>query len=190
MIQGLPTRIIAEKLGLSVNTVKEHRGLILRRMEVDSTTALIHKINASRSGLNSAELKAALAIPPEVLVVENDNLYRDLVVSGLKMAGFGCRGVARSEDMWTAISDQRVNVVVLDLNLGEEDGLIIARKLRETEPSVGIVMMTTRGMVEQRIEGMLMGADVYMVKPVDIRELVGVIRNIYRRFIEFQVLAS
>jgi DNA-binding response OmpR family regulator len=48
---------------------------------------------------------------------------------------------------------------------------------------LGIIMMTTRGMVEQRIEGLVVGADVYLVKPVDMRELVEVIRNLHRRLV-------
>jgi DNA-binding response OmpR family regulator len=47
-------------------------------------------------------------------------------------------------------------------------------------------MMTTRGMVEQRIDGLAMGADAYLVKPVDMRELVGVIRNLHRRQVEWR----
>ena len=47
-------------------------------------------------------------------------------------------------------------------------------------------MMTTRGMVEQRIDGLAMGADAYLVKPVDMRELTGVIRNLHRRQVEWR----
>jgi DNA-binding response OmpR family regulator len=85
--------------------------------------------------------------------------------------------------MEAALAEQAVGIVLLDLNLGAEDGLAIARDLRETQPLLGIIMMTTRGMVEQRIEGLVVGADVYLVKPVDMRELVEVIRNLHRRLV-------
>ena len=49
--------------------------------------------------------------------------------------------------------------------------------------------MTTRGMVEERIEGLVVGADTYLVKPVDIRELAAVLRNLYRRLVEAQMMA-
>jgi DNA-binding NarL/FixJ family response regulator len=184
MLQGLPSRLIADRLGVSVNTVKEHRGLILRRMEVSSTVALIHKMQQSGGKVRPRDLESALAKPPEVLVVEDDDLYRELVVSSLKLANFACRGVSQSAEMETALSEQEADIVVLDLNLGEEDGLVIARYLRETRPFLGVVIMTVRNMVEERIEGLAMGADVYLVKPVDIRELVSVIRNLSRRVME------
>lgn len=190
MRQGMPTRLIAEELGVTIHTVKHHRGLILKNMGVDSTVALIHKIQQSGGPLRSLALEADLAQSPEVLVVEDDDLYRELVVSSLKLTGFGCRGVAQSSDMKVAFSEQKADVVILDLNLGAEDGLAIARELRETQPSLGIVMMTTRGMVEQRIEGLVVGADVYLVKPVDIRELVIVIRNLYRRVVESRAVSA
>jgi DNA-binding response OmpR family regulator len=85
--------------------------------------------------------------------------------------------------MEAALTEQAVGIVLLDLNLGAEDGLAIARDLRESQPFLGIIMMTTRGMVEQRIEGLVVGADVYLVKPVDMRELVEVIRNLHRRLV-------
>lgn len=189
MIQGLPSRLIAEQLGISVNTVKEHRRAILQRMQVDNTVALIHKIQ--QSGVNSRHPSLAddLAKSPEVLVVEDDDHYRELVVSSLKLSGLGCRGFACSAELEAALSEQKADVVILDLNLGEEDGLVIAQELRETRPDIGIIMMTVRGMVEQRIEGLLVGADAYLVKPVDIRELAGVIRNLYRRLVEARVMA-
>ena len=122
--------------------------------------------------------------------MEDDDPSRSLVVSGLQMAGFGARGVASGAAMWTALSESGANIAVLDLNLGDENGLDLARALRKTHPMMGIVMMTTRGMVEDRIEGLLHGADAYLVKPVDIRELAGVIRNLYRRLVESRAFAE
>ena len=87
--------------------------------------------------------------------------------------------------MKSALEGKPASIVLLDLNLGEEDGLDMARALRESY-RCGIIMMTTRGMVEQRIDGLAMGADTYLVKPVDMRELVGVIRNLHRRQVEWR----
>ena len=189
MRQGMPTRLIAEELGVTIHTVKHHRGLILKNMGVDNTVALIHALQqAERSVVPVRETDAAQ--PPAVLVVEDDDTTRSLVVSGLQMAGFDCRGVVDGEAMRAALSTAGAHIVVLDLNLGDEDGLKLALELRENQPFIGIVVMTVRGMVEQRIEGLLVGADTYLVKPVDIRELVGVIRNLHRRQAEARAMAA
>lgn len=178
MRQGMPTRLIAEQLSISVNTVKQHRSLILKRMEVSNTMALI-------CGMNEFERPSIPAVEaaktPRVLVVEDDESTRTLVVSGLQLAGFESQGVESGPAMRTSLAGAGAHAVVLDLNLGDEDGLDLAAELRETWPSTGIVIMTIRSMVEDRIEGLLKGADTYLVKPVDIRELVAVIRNLMRR---------
>ena len=181
MVQGLPTRLIAEQLDLSINTVKAHRAAILRRMEVHSTVALVHKLQSTHNGLSSARMETVALTPAEVLVVEDDENTRALVVSALQVGGFGCRGVADSVGMRAALASADAHIVLLDLNLGEEDGLDLARELRDTHPHVGLIIMTVRGLVEERIEGLARGADAYMVKPVDMRELVVVIRNLHRR---------
>lgn len=187
MRQGMPARLIAEELGVTVHAVKHHRTLILKRMGVANTAALIH---ALQQGQRPAPLPLGAGGECEVLVVEDDDPSRSLVVSGLQLAGFGVRGVASGEAMWSALSEAGAHIVVLDLNLGEEDGLDLAVELRAQQPYVGIIMMTIRSMVEDRIEGLLRGADAYLVKPVDMRELVMVIRNLYRRLVESRAIAE
>lgn len=188
MCQGLPTKMISERLFLSAHTVAEYRHVILKRLGVANVVELVNKVNQMKLEAQLAEnpgIRAALEIPPELLVVEDDVRYRELVVSGLKEAGFPCRGADCWADMETALAEMPASIVLLDLNLGEEDGLQMARALRESH-SCGIIMMTTRGMIEQRIDGLAMGADAYLVKPVDMRELIGVIRNLHRRQVEWR----
>jgi DNA-binding NarL/FixJ family response regulator len=189
MLEGLPSRVIADRLGISVNTVKEHRGLILHRMGVDSTLALIKKMQQAPTMTPPVGTESLATKPPQVLVVKEEEAYRELIVSGLRMNEFNCRGVSNSQEMITALDEEKPDAVVLDLNLGTEDGLDIAQRLRAEHPCLGIVMMTGRGLMEQRIEGFLAGADVYLAKPVDIRELVVVIRNLHRRMLESRAMA-
>jgi DNA-binding response OmpR family regulator len=73
------------------------------------------------------------------------------------------------------------SVLVLDLGLPGEDGLSIARRLRTSNPELGIVMLSGRGAMAQRIEGMREGADIYLVKPVESDELEAAIRSVARR---------
>jgi DNA-binding NarL/FixJ family response regulator len=188
MCQGLPTKMISERLFLSAHTVAEYRHVILKRLGVANVVELVNKVNQMKSEAQLAKnpnIRAALEVPPELLVVEDDVCYRELVVSSLTQAGFPCRGSGCWAEMKSALEEKPASIVLLDLNLGEEDGLDMARALRESY-RCGIIMMTTRGMVEQRIDGLAMGADAYLVKPVDMRELVGVIRNLHRRQVEWR----
>ena len=189
MCEGLPTKLISARLNLSYHTVAEYRHDLLRHFGVANAVELVNKINQIKAESRLArnpDLQAALESPPCLLVVEDDVCYRELVLADLEAMGFPCRGVGSRAEMEAALAGQAVSIVLLDLNLGAEDGLAIARDLRETQPLLGIIMMTTRGMVEQRIEGLVVGADVYLVKPVDMRELASVIRNLYRRVVECQ----
>ena len=188
MCKGLPTKMISERLFLSTHTVAEYRHVILKRLGVSNVVELVNKINQIKSETQLAknpDIRAALEIAPELLVVEDDVSYRELVVSSLEQAGFPCRGVGSSAEMEASLATHPAGIVLLDLNLGEEDGLEMASLLRASH-RCGIIMMTTRGMIEQRIDGLAMGADAYLVKPVDMRELVGVIRNLHRRQVEWR----
>jgi len=192
MCEGLPTKLISERLSLSPNTVAEYRHALLKRFGVANAVELVNQVNRMKSearlGENS-ELRAALNTPPRLLVVEDDVTYRESVVADLKQLGFPCRSADCRAEMEATLAEQPTNIVLLDLNLGKEDGLAIARELRDMRPFLGIIMMTTRGMVEQRIEGLLVGADAYLVKPIDMGELVAVIRNLYRRLVEARMMA-
>ncbi len=186
MCQGLPTRVIGERLHLSLHTVKEYRALVLKRMGVDNVVELVNKVNTlavERRLAEGSTLQSILSVPPKLVVVEDDEIYRELVVSSLNQLGFPCRGVGCHQELQVALIIQQADIILLDLNLGDEDGLDIAKSLRETG-RYGIIMMTTRGTIQQRIDGLATGTDAYMVKPIDMRELVAVIRNLHRRLVE------
>jgi len=189
MCQGLPVRVMAERLHLSPHTVAEYRKVIFKRMGVTNLVELVNAINAQNSEqqLNEQpDLKAALETPPNLLVVEDDLGYRALVVTSLIELGFPCRGVGCRREVEAALAEEPANIVILDLNLGNEDGLVIAEWLRHSG-RYGIIMMTTRGSVQNRIDGLAMGTDAYLVKPIDMRELVAVIRNLHRRSVQWQI---
>lgn len=72
-------------------------------------------------------------------------------------------------------------MIILDISLPGEDGMAISRRLNQTHPEYGIIMLTARNTTEDKITGMHSGADNYLVKPVDFRELEAVIRSLARR---------
>lgn len=111
-----------------------------------------------------------------------DNLdYRAEVAFHLRRNGFE---IALESD-GTGLDLQRLgtlcDLLVLDLGLPLEDGFVIARRVRTQHPALGIVMLTARGGLDDRLTGLKDGADAYLVKPVDMRELVATLQAVQRR---------
>jgi len=183
MKRGMPTKLIARELGLSSYTVKEHRAAIFQRLAVGNVVELVNKVNAlefQHTRQPTADAESAMSASPRILLVEDDALYRKIVSSSLQLAGFHCTSVSCSTELYQALNREIPDIVLLDLNLAGEDGLDIARELR-TRFSFGVIIITTRAMVDQRIAGLAVGADAYMVKPLSMRELVVVITNLHQR---------
>ncbi|WP_022723227.1 response regulator [Rhodopseudomonas sp. B29] len=118
--------------------------------------------------------------PPHILVVEDDRETRSLIAKYLR--GNNCN-VATAQDgreMTRQLAEQRVDLVVLDVMLPGEDGLTLCRKVRATS-AMPIIMLTARGDDVDRILGLEMGADDYLPKPFNPRELLARIRSVLRR---------
>jgi len=117
-----------------------------------------------------------------LVVCEDDRELLGILLAGLPHFGIAARGVQDGEALDQALLEHRPTVVILDIGLPGEDGLSIARRLRAVGGSpMGIILLTARGGLEDRIEGLRDGADVYFVKPVDLRELAFAVRNLHRR---------
>ena len=111
-----------------------------------------------------------------------DNLdYRIEVAFHLRRAGFQIALESDGVGIDAQLADSPCDLLVLDLGLPVEDGLVIARRLRRQQPGLGIVMLTARGSLDDRLAGLEGGADAYLVKPVDMRELVGTLHSVQRR---------
>ena len=124
----------------------------------------------------------ALALdPPTLLVVDDEPELRGLLAEYFGRHGFA---VSTSEDAAQArerIAAARPDLAVLDINMPGENGLSLARWLREAHPSVAIVMLTTVGESVDRIVGLELGADDYISKPYELRELLARVRAVLRR---------
>lgn len=116
-----------------------------------------------------------------VVVVDDDEDLRDEVLDYLLAQGLRARGVGSAATLERALGEARADVVVLDLALPGDDGITVARRLRGRGDKLGIVMMTSRSGLEERVLGYDAGADVYLVKPVDYPELLAAIRATARR---------
>ena len=106
-----------------------------------------------------------------ILVVDDDDKLRDLVIRYLSGEGFSVSGVADGRSMDRFLDHKRVDLIVLDLMLPGEDGLSIARRLRSTGDTP-ILILSARGDEVDRIVGLEVGADDYLPKPFNPRELL------------------
>ncbi|MBF0220484.1 MAG: response regulator transcription factor [Gammaproteobacteria bacterium] len=116
-------------------------------------------------------------------LIEDNIQYRNNLAFFLRHEGFEVVLESDGCEIDQQLTQHPCDLLVLDLGLGPigEDGITIARRLRRQQPSMGIVMLTARGSIEDRLTGLDEGADAYVVKPVDFRELVAILRSLERR---------
>ena len=120
-------------------------------------------------------------VPTErVLVVEDDAMLQAFLVLKLEQEGFGVLTAASGEDMFRVLAQDDVDLILLDLNLPDGDGLSLARKIRE-HSDVPIVIATARQSRDDRMIALGLGADDYVTKPFDPEELALRIRNVIAR---------
>ena len=118
--------------------------------------------------------------PHRLLIVDDDADIRTLLAEELRKAGFIVSSAANGTEMRQALEREPVDLIVLDLNLPREDGLTLCRDLR-ARSGLPVIMLTARSGPIDRIVGLEMGADDYVPKPFEPRELVARIRNVLRR---------
>jgi len=136
---------------------------------------------SSEASMSAAQQASSIhAAPPHVLVVDDDQTIRELVSDYLGSNDIRVTAVADSEAMRSVLADQVVDLVVLDLRLQGEDGMTLARRLRD-ESEIPIVMLTGRAEEADRVMGLELGADDYLTKPFSPRELLARIRTVLRR---------
>lgn len=117
----------------------------------------------------------------KIIVVDDDLRLRALLERYLVEQGYQVRSVGNYEQMQRLMEREHFHLVVLDLMLPGEDGLSICRKLRQQNNDVPIIMLTAKGDEVDRIIGLEMGADDYLPKPFNPRELLARIRAVLRR---------
>lgn len=114
------------------------------------------------------------------MIVDDDDDIRDLVMSYLGAQGLLVFEARTEAEMRASVGQQAPDVILLDVNLGSEDGFAIARRLRNDWHG-GLMMVTGRGDTIDRVVGLEIGADDYVTKPFELRELLARIRSVGRR---------
>lgn len=107
----------------------------------------------------------------KILLVEDNDDLREATLAFLQSRGHFVRGVAAAEELGELSGGFVPDVYVIDLNLPEEDGLSLVRRLRSVHPTVGIVITTARTEIGDKVHGYESGADIYLTKPVQPLEL-------------------
>ena len=125
-----------------------------------------------------------------IAVVDDEDDLRDAVVEYLEMNGYAVTGFSRAAAFRTAIESQSFDLAILDIAMPGEDGLSLARWLRSRKRRIGIIFATAAGTSIDRIVGLELGGDDYIVKPYELREMVARVRSVLRRMPEDVVPAA
>ncbi len=131
---------------------------------------------------NPAPAPAPAPAAARVIVVEDNPGLLDDLLFQLTHAGFAVRGAGSGPALDALLAQQACDILVLDINLPGENGFAIARRLYDRSQR-GIIMLTARSDLDDKLQGLDEGADLYLVKPIDRRELVACIRSLYRRLV-------
>lgn len=116
-----------------------------------------------------------------VLVVEDDDLIASGVVAGLRAHGFQAERVSDAASAEAACAGERYDALVLDLGLPDRDGMALLTDLRKHDHALPVVILTARDGIDHRLAGLHAGADDYLVKPFDLRELAARLHAVIRR---------
>lgn len=116
-----------------------------------------------------------------LLIIEDEEAIAEFVRLNLERAGFRVVCAASGEEGLALVRRETPALIVLDLRLPGMDGLEVCRHLRRFHPEIAVVMLTARGQALDRVRGLELGADDYVTKPFDPRELVARVRAVLRR---------
>jgi DNA-binding response OmpR family regulator len=117
---------------------------------------------------------------PRILIVDDDEVTVEFVELGLRYEGFEVVHAFDGPDALRVVERQRLDLIVLDLNLPSVDGVEVCRRVRERDDTP-IIMLTARADVDERVAGLEAGADDYLPKPFKFKELLARIRAVMRR---------
>jgi DNA-binding response OmpR family regulator len=116
-----------------------------------------------------------------IIVVEDNDDLRQATVEALQAMGHVVQGADCAEALDDELGAFRADLLVLDLNLPGEDGISVAQRIRSAEPDIGIIMLTARNQLRDKMRGYESGADIYLAKPTSVDELGAAIAALARR---------
>lgn len=135
---------------------------------------------APASAVRSRLPDAATGTPPTILAVDDEPELLSMIEEFLTARGFRVMTAGNAQDARSILGSTKIELVLLDITLPGEDGLSLARHLRE-HAGPPVILVTALGTVLDRIVGLEVGADDYVTKPFELRELLARIKNVLRR---------
>ena len=117
----------------------------------------------------------------DLLVVDDEPELRSLLAEYFTRHGYTVRTAADAAQARLEVAAKAPTLAILDINMPGENGLSLARWLRESQPQIGLIMLTTVGETRDRILGLELGADDYLPKPFAVRELLARVHVVLRR---------
>lgn len=115
----------------------------------------------------------------KVLVVDNEKGFASILADHLKMKGIDAGSVYSGRDALAAVSDFRPDVIILDIQMPDMNGVEVLSRIRGSEPAVEVIVLTGNGSFDVGIECMQLGAFDYLMKPVDLDQLLETIESAY-----------
>lgn len=155
--------------------LRHHLKPLMRHMRIHPNFPLAQRLQVSSFLMTTTDF-----ISDHLLIVDDDAGLRELLTEYLSRNGFRVSGVADGRGLWAALEQAPVDLIILDLMLPGDDGLVLCRNLR-ARSQIPIIMLTARGDDTDRIVGLEMGADDYLAKPFNPRELLARIKGVLRR---------
>lgn len=124
-----------------------------------------------------------------IIVVEDHEALREVTVAALQDMSYTVQGIDSAEALPALLETFQANIMVLDLNLPGEDGISLAQRLRKAHPALGIIMVTARTDLSDKLAGYDSGADIYLTKPTSVEELGAAIQALSRRIMNWSELS-
>ncbi|MFO7616931.1 MAG: response regulator transcription factor [Bacteroidales bacterium] len=118
---------------------------------------------------------------PRILYVEDDETLQYITRDNLEREGFAVESAYDGVKAWELFLANRPDLCVLDVNLPKMDGFTLARRIREQDQEIPVIFVTAKSLKEDKLEGLLLGGDDYLVKPFSIEELILKIKIFLRR---------
>jgi two-component system OmpR family response regulator len=116
-----------------------------------------------------------------ILVVDDESSISDLISTSLRFVGFDVRTAATGSEALTVAEEFKPHAVVLDVMLPDSDGFVVCRQLRSEGLNIGVLFLTAKDGMEDKVAGLTIGGDDYMTKPFSLEELVARLRALLRR---------
>jgi DNA-binding response OmpR family regulator len=142
---------------------------------------------SSNDNLTAVEKATCLSV---VVVAEDHDDLRVNMIEVIASHGHHVVGLACAKDMDSAVGTLPIDLLVVDVDQPDEDGLSLARRFRAAQPLSGVIIVSARHTVEDKVRGYNSGADVYLEKPVSSEELMAAINNIGRRLMTQRPISS